>query len=277
MTVDIAGRSANVYPNWVGTEFFQTMGISLLRGRGLLPGETNAVVVSESLARKQWPGEDPIGKLFWQRDTVVGVAGNARMNAMNDGDTMELYWAAQAADMPTMTLVAKTAGASEGLAPIVKSTAASIDRKVFPYIRLLKSDFHKNVQQVEQAATLVSLLGMAATLLAAIGLVGLVAYAVSERTKEIAIRIALGAQPGHVLFAILQQFVWPVAVGLLVGVAGTAALSQALRRVLFGVSNLDPVGYMAGIGILVVTATIAALLPGSRALRVDPIRALRCD
>ena len=277
MTVDIAGRPANVYPNWVGPEFFETMGISLLRGRGLLPGETNAVVVSESLARKQWPGEDPIGKLFWQRDSVVGVAGNARMNAMNDGDTMELYWAAQAADMPTMTLVAKTTGASEGLPPTVKSIAASIDPKVFPYIRLLKSDFHKNVQQVEQVATLVSLLGMAAMSLAGIGLLGLVAYAVSERTKEIAIRIALGAQPGHVLFAILRQFVWPVAIGLLVGVAGTAALSHALRRVLFGVSNLDPAGYMVGIGVLIVITMVAALLPGRRALRVDPMRALRCD
>jgi hypothetical protein len=79
----------NIYPNWVGPEFFQTMSIPLLRGRGLLPGELGAVVVSELLARKQWPGEDPFGKQFWQKDTVVGVAGNARLNAMNDGDTVE--------------------------------------------------------------------------------------------------------------------------------------------------------------------------------------------
>ena len=267
----------NIYPNWVGPEFFQTMSIPLLRGRGLLPGELGAVVVSESLARKQWPGEDPVGKQFWQKDTVVGVAGNARLNAMNDGDTVEAYWAAQAADMPAMTLVVKTVAAPEGMPLMVKSIAASIDPKLFPYIRLLKADFHKNVQQVEQAAMVVSLLGIAALMLAAIGLLGLVAYAVSERTKEIAIRIALGARPSHVLAAILRQFVWPVAFGLLAGVAGTVALSQFLRRVLFGISNLDPTGYLGGIAVLIAIATVAALLPATRALRVDPMRALHCE
>jgi hypothetical protein len=94
--------------------------------------------------------------------------------------------------MPAMTLVLKTAAAPEGLPLMVKSIAASIDPKVFPYNRVLKADFHKNVQQVEQAAMAVSLLGIAALMLAAIGRLGLVAYTVSERTKEIAIRIALG-------------------------------------------------------------------------------------
>jgi ABC-type antimicrobial peptide transport system permease subunit len=170
-----------------------------------------------------------------------------------------------------------TAGAAEGLPLMVKSIAASIDLKLFPYIRVLKADFHKNVQPVEQAAMVVSLLGMAALMLAAIGLGGLVAYAVSERTKEIAIRIALGATPSHVLAPILRQFVWPVAFGLLAGVAGTAALSQLLRRVLFGISNLDPTGYLGGIAVLIAIATVAALVPARRALRVDLMRALHYE
>ena len=123
----------------------------------------------------------------------------------------------------------------------------------------------------------VSLLGMSAVLLAGLGILGLVAYAVSERRKEIAIRIALGAQPAQVLSAVLRQFVWPVALGLMVGLAGAAALSQVLRRVLFGVSNLDPAGYIGGIGVLIAITTVAALLPGRRALHVDPIRALHCE
>jgi predicted permease len=277
MTIPVEGRTVNVYPNWVDPQFFHTMDIPLLRGRNLLPEERNAVIVSESLARRQWPNEDPIGKKLWEKDTVVGIAGNARMNAMNDGDTTEVYWAAQAADMPAMTLLVKTAGAPESLPPTMKSMAESIDPKLFPYIRLLKSDFHKNVQLVAQAAMVVSLLGMAAVLLSAIGLLGLVAYAVSERSKDIAIRIALGAKRSQILSAILRQFVWPVALGLLAGIGGTAALSQILRRVLFGVSNLDPAGYLGGIAVLVVIATAAALVPGSRALRVDPMRTLRCD
>jgi len=277
MGTDIGGHPVDVYPNWVTPEFFQTMDIPLLRGRSLLAGEKNAVIVSESLARQQWPGEDPIGKQFWQKDTVVGVAGNAHINAVNDGDTVEVYWAAQAEDMPGLTLLVKTAGAPEGLPAMVKPISESIDPKLFPEIYLLKAAFHQNVLNFELAAAAVSMLGIAAALLAAMGLLGLVVYTVSERTKEIAIRIALGAKPAHVLSAILRQFVWPIAIGLLTGVAGTAALSQVLRKVLFGVSNLDPLSYAGAMGVLLMIATAAALLPARQALRVDPMRALRCD
>ncbi len=277
MGTDIGGHPVDVYPNWVTPEFFQTMDIPLLRGRSLLAGEKNAVVVSESLARQQWPGEDPIGKQFWNKDTVVGVAGNAHINAMNDGDTVEVYWAAQADDMPEMTVLVKAAGAPDALPPTLKSIVENIDPKLFPEIWMLKASFHENVSNFEQAAGAVSLLGVAAALLAAMGLLGLVVYAVSERKKEIAIRIALGAKPAHILSAILRQFIWPVAVGLLAGVAGTAALSQVLRKVLFGVSNLDPLSYAGGIGVLLAIATAAALLPARRALRVDPLPALRCE
>jgi hypothetical protein len=275
-TADIGGKAVTIYPSWVDADFFRTMDIPLLHGRNLLPGENNAVILSESLARKQFPGQDPVGKRFWEKD-VVGVAANARTMAMNDGDAMEMYQAAQTTDMPSMVVLVKTVGPPEGLPPMAKSIAESIDPKLFPYIRLLKSDFQWNVQQVEHAAMAVSLLGIAAVLLAAIGLLGLVAYTVSERTKEIAIRIALGARPGHVLFAILRQFVWSVAVGLLAGLVGTAVLSQVLRRVLFGVSNLDSRSYLGAIGILLVVATVAALWPARRALRVNPMRALHYD
>jgi predicted permease len=271
---DIAGHPVDVYPNWVTPEFFHTMDIPLLRGRNLLPGEKNAVVVSDSLARQQWPGEDSLGKQFWQKDTIVGIAGNAHVNAMNDGDTVEVYWAAQPEDMAEMTLLVKTTDASEGLPAKVKSITEGIDPKLIPEIWLLKSAVHQNVLNFELAAAAVSLLGMAAMLLAAVGLLGLVAYSVSERTKEIAIRIALGAKPAHVLYAILRHFAWPIALGLLAGTAGTAALSRVLRKVLFGVSNLDPLSYVAALAILLAIATLAALLPAEQALRVDPMRAL---
>ena len=102
---------------------------------------------------------------------------------------------------------------------MLRSAAESIDPKLFPEISLLKAAFHQNMLNFELAAAAVSILGIAAALLAAMGLLGLVAYTVSERTKEIAIRIALGAKPAHALSAILRQFVWPIAVGLLTGAA----------------------------------------------------------
>ena len=121
------------------------------------------------------------------------------------------------------------------------------------------------------------MLGVSALLLACLGIVGLVAYAVSQRTKEIGIRIALGAARSHVLLVVMRQFSRPVLAGLLVGMGGAAALSQILRRQLYGISSLDPTAYLAAIGLFIITVTIAALFPARRALRVDPLRALRFE
>jgi predicted permease len=277
ITTDVGSHEVAIYPNIVDSEYFQTMGIPLLRGRSFLPRETNAVILSESLARQQWPGEDPLGKRFWEKDTVIGVVGNARVMAMSNGDAVEMYHAAQTSDMPDMVVIIKTAGAPEGLIPRVKSAATSLDPNLFPGIRLLKAEFKKDTEPAGQAAMAGSLLGMVAVLLAALGLVGLVAYTVSERTKEIAIQIALGAKPAHVLTAILRQFLWPLVIGLFVGLAGSVALSRFLRTILFGISNLDPLSYASGVGVLIMIAMVAALLPAKRALRVDPINALRCE
>jgi predicted permease len=281
ITNDIGGHKVPIYPFQVTPEFFQTMGIPLVRGRNLLPGEKKAVIVSESLARIQWPGEDPVGKLdasgSSEGDVVVGVARGARLMALNDDDAVELYHAAQPGDMPNMYVLVKTAGAAEGLVPVVRSIGESLDPKLFVYIQLLKGEFRRATKGVEMAAMAISMLGLVALSLAALGLVGLVAYAVLERTKEIAIRIALGARPWDVLSSILRQFFLPVMLGLVAGVGVTAAFSKLLRQVLYGVSNLDPVSYVGAIGFLVCIAIAAALLPARRALRVDPMRALHTE
>jgi predicted permease len=275
MTVVIAGHPVDIYPNWVDPAFFKTMEIPLIRGRNLLPGETHAVIVSESLAHKQWPGQEPLGQEFGdKKDVVVGVTGNARIKSLNDDDAVEVYWAAQPADMPSMTLLVKTAGAPDGLPPAVKSIAETLDPKLFPYIWLLKSGFRGNTNILENAAIGVSVLGFVAVLMSGIGIVGLVAYTVSQRKKEIAIRIALGAKPLHVLSVVLRQFQLPIAAGLLVGASATAGFSHMLRKILYGISNLDPESYAAGIFGLVAITGLAALLPAKRALRVDPMRVL---
>jgi predicted permease len=275
MTEEIGGHSVNIYPNWVDPEFFKTMDIPLLRGRNLRPGETHAIIVSESLARKLWPGQDALGQKFGdQKDLVVGVAGNARIKALNDGDAVEAYWAMQPSDVPSMTLVVKTAGAPDDLPPMMKSIVETLDPKLFPYIWLLKSGFSEYTKILENTAIGVSVLGMVAVLLAGVGIIGLVAYAVSQRTKEIAIRLALGAKPLHVLSVVLRQFLIPVLAGAVVGAIVTAGVSQFLRKILFGISNLDPAGYAGGILVLIAIAAAAALLPARRALRVDPMSAL---
>jgi len=250
----------------------------LLRGRNLQPGDTHAVVISQSLARL-WPTGDPLGRPLTldTNYTVVGVAGSARLTALQDPDSVEAYFLSSEPDLPSTTLVVKTAGLPESLVPLAASIAKDVDPKVFPEIQMLKTSFRLKLRDTEHSALAVSLLGATALLLACLGIVGLVAYAVSQRTKEIGIRVALGARSTHVLSIVLRQFFWPVAAGLVGGMAGGAALSQILRRDLYGISFLDPLTYAAAIGIFAVTVALAALAPARRALRVDPMLALRYE
>lgn len=280
MDQEINGHPVLIYPNSVEPGFFKTMGIPLLLGRTFYPGERNAVIVSQSLARQQWPGQNPVGQQVPNgegKDIVVGVAGNAHINAINDGDAVEEYWAAQHGDMPEMVLMVRTAGPNDGFLPAAKAISESIDPKLFPEIRQMKFLYHDNVLKVEQAAMAVSLIGMVAVLLAGVGIIGLVAFTVSQRTKEIAIRIALGAKSAEVLTTVLKQFSWPVALGLVTGAGFAATSSRVLRKALYGVSNLDPVGYAGAIGVLIAIVVVAALAPARRALRLDLAKVLHYE
>jgi predicted permease len=274
----INGHLVRIFPFTVDPEFFATMQVPLLRGRNFHPGEEHAVIISDSLAKKQWPGEDPIGKPdasgSGPGDIVVGVVANARLMDMQDGDTVELYHAAKEADMNDLVVLVKAAGAPEGLTPALRSITQNLDPKLFPETRLLKAEFRNETQSAGNIAKVISLLGFVAVLLAGLGILGLVAYTVSQRTKEIAIRLALGATKVQVLTAVLRQFSWPVLIGLIAGTAATAALSQILRRILYGVSNLDPISYVAAIATLIAIFAIAAVLPARRALKLDIARAL---
>ena len=142
---------------------------------------------------------------------------------------------------------------------------------------LLKDQFRQTVRDVEQGALAVSALGAIALVVACLGIVGLVSYAVAERTREIGIRLALGASPFHILRSLCAQFQSTILLGLLGGVAGAAALSQLLRRELYGLDPLDPVSYVAAVALFVCVVGLAALAPARRALRVEPTVALRCD
>lgn len=279
ITNAVNGHTLPIYPFTVQPEFFTTMGIPLLHGRNLLPHEKNAVLVSESLAHAQWPGEDPVGKKDASgssaNDVVVGVVGNARLLALNDGAAVELYHAVQTADMSNMLVIVKATAPPATLAPAIRSLGTSMDPKLAFDVRPLNTEFKKSMRGVENIAILVSFLGLVAVALAALGMIGLVAYSVSERTKEIAVRIALGAQPSRVVLPILQQFTLPIAVGAVLGLVLTAAVSGMIRQALYGISHLDPLSYAAAMTLLLVITLIAAIIPARRALKVDPIQSLR--
>jgi predicted permease len=276
-TTEIGGRKVTIYPNWVTPEFFHTMAIPLRLGRTFYPAEQHAVIVSESFARQQWPGQNPLGQPLGDgtsKDIVIGVVGDAHANALSDDDATEQYWAAQPTDMPDMVVMLRAAGEPGSLTPSIKAMSESLDRSALPEIRQLKLLYRDNVSNIETAAGIASLIGLVALGLAAVGIVGLVAFVVTQRTKEIAIRIALGAKPQAVLIAILQQFRWPIVFGLALGSGFAAFGSKLLRVALYGVNNLDPVSYMVAIALLAVMISAAMLLPAARALRMDLARTL---
>ncbi|NUQ27374.1 MAG: FtsX-like permease family protein [Acidobacteriaceae bacterium] len=206
---------------------------------------------------------------------MVGVVANARTMSMHDPDATELYQMSDDASLPHMVLLVRTQGKPEDLATAVRTITSGIDTGLFPTVRRLSESFQDEVGTVEKGAMIASLMGASAVLLAAVGLLGLVAYAVSQKTREIAIRLALGAKKTHVITAMLGQIVGPVAVGLIGGAGLAAAASQLLRRILYGVSGLDPAAYLGAIGLLTVIIAFAAWMPARKALAVDAMRVLR--
>jgi hypothetical protein len=261
----------------VDEEFLQTMKIPVVRGRNLRRGETRVAVVSDSLARAAWPGQDPLGKKYPLGDgyTVVGIAGNAHMIKIEDSDSMEVYLPVETESVAGLCVIAKTAGRPEDLASSAVIAARSIDPEIFPDVQLLKNRFRKKLERAEYSALATSVLGGVAHLLACLGIVGVVAFAVAQRTREIGIRLALGAKAPQILISLLRQFSLPVIVGLAMGIGGAAALARVLRGSLYGISHLDPLAYASAIAVFLVTVAVAALLPARRALRIDPWRALR--
>lgn len=277
-SVELEGRRMDVQINRIDPGFFQTMKIPLVRGRSLRTGDTHAIVIGQSLALK-WPTGDPLGKKFSMGSdyTVIGIAGTARGVALENTDGVEVYVLTEAADTPSAVMLARTLAPPENLARSAATIAQTIDPSIFPEIQLLRNSYQTKLRAVESGALAVTLLSSVAQLLACLGIIGLISYAVSQRTKEIGLRIALGAQPSQVLAVILRQFSRPVALGLLVGVCAAAALSQLLRGVLYGISNLDLIAYVSAVSVFVITVALATLLPARRALRVDPMLALRHD
>jgi predicted permease len=268
----IAGRAVRMYPNWVAPGFFQTMEIPLIMGRTFYSGEKNAVIVSESLARREWPGHDPLGQRVESdnsHDVVVGVVGDAHINALSEDDAIEQYWPAQPNDLPDMVLIVRASGDPGLLSPALKSIGASLDPRVFAEVRQVKLLYRSNVANVEDAAMAVGIIGLVAVLLAAAGIIGLVAFTISQRTRELAIRIALGARPARILADVLGQFSWPVTIGLLAGILGAAAGSKLLRVGLYGISNLDFASYATALSLLVAVVGLSTLLPARRTLHLD--------
>jgi predicted permease len=258
----------------VTPSYFQAMGIPIVRGRIFGPREEKVAVVSETLARRKWPGEDPIGKPY-REGTVVGVVGDARSVRLGDGSATESYYPVPADELPLAVMIVRTTGEPRSVAGPLMEISRAHNSSVLPSVVLLPDALREKLSSARQVAAIASVLGICALLLAVIGLGGIVAFTVTQRLREIGVRLALGARPRHVCEAVARQFARPVAAGTLAGSALAAGVGFILSRELFGVSPFDPVAHGGALLLFAVVAGAAAAPSVRRALRVDPMTTLR--
>lgn len=269
--------------------YFRAMGIPLLRGRGFTESEIaearNVVVISETMARQHFPGEDPIGKrirvemsLDPPAAEIVGIVGDVRYESLVDEAYPTVYMPIPDLTYPFMTLVLRAGDDPLQLAPVVRQALREIDPdQPVSDVRTLDKVMSETVARPRFNTLLLGLFAGLATLLAAVGIFGVMSYSVTLRTREIGLRMALGAQPGEVLRLILKQGLFLTTLGIAIGLAGAFALTRVLSGLLFGVGSTDPATYAAIVLLLALVSLIACYLPARRATRVDPLIALRHD
>jgi predicted permease len=270
----------DVYINEVRPEFFRTLGVPLLRGRDFTKDDHDVVVVSESYARRIWPGKDALQQKYElgkQKLAVIGIAGNAHSVGMRNGQSAEMYMPIKDEYLKEAVVLLRATGRPEDIAGTVADVARALDPLLSPQVRPVKEAFQEKVGFSGKIAAMISCMGTLALLLAIIGLYGVVSYNVSQKTREIGIRMALGATRFDVVHSVLSRFVVPLSLALAAGLGLAAAASLVLRTELYGLSNFDPLSYLSAAVLLAGVGGLAALLPARRALKVDPMQALRCE
>jgi putative ABC transport system permease protein len=301
--IEIEGRpetaeEAPVSPNFqiVAGDYFRTMRIPVRQGRAFLPSDdgraTPVVLINETLARQQWPGRGPLGVRFRVRGstppfpwmTVIGVVADSRQQSLREEPRGEYFvplaqsttsaggaWAG-------MTMIARTRTDPAALVAPVRRTTWGLDPDLaLANVRTLRELVSRSVAQPRFTTLLVLIFGAVALVIAAIGIYGVVAYSVSRRTREVGVRLALGALPSDVVRLIVSQGMAVAGAGIVVGVAGALVVTRAISRLLYGVSPTDPWTFAAIALLLTFVAALAAYLPARRVTRIEPTLALRGD
>ncbi len=275
----------------VAPGYFEATGIPLRRGRLLdahdVAGAPGAILISESLAKRRFPDQDPIGKRVHVGGrtgepmyTIVGVAGDVKQMslALSESDavyttTTQWHWADG-----TLSLVVRARGDTATLAPAIKQAIWSVDRDQ-PIVRVATMDDLLAAAAAQRRFVLIlfEAFGLVALALAATGIYGVLSGSVTERTREIGVRAALGATRGDIVALVVRQGMTLTGLGIVIGLSGAVAASRALVTLLFGVSQLDPVTYLGVIGLLGGVSVIACWAPAWRAAQVDPAITLRAE
>jgi predicted permease len=272
----------------VAPGYLATMGMTLVRGRDVGeqdgPGAPGVAIVNEAFARATWPGQDPLGKRISVQDggpdprEIVGVVRDVRQRDWSAATQPEMYLAYLQNPSSTLTLVVRAAGAAEAVVPAVGREIAALDSQLPPArVRVMDDVVADAVGQPRFHLLLLNLFAALALVLAAVGVYGVMAYAVSRRTQEIGVRLALGAPARRVLALVVGQGLRLAAAGVVLGLVAAAATTRLMRALLYEVSPTDPLTFAAlALGLLAVSA-LASYLPARRATRIDPMTALRSE
>jgi putative ABC transport system permease protein len=274
-------------------EYFSTIGIPLKRGRLFTDDDRvqtpKVVLITESAARQYFPNEDPIGKtikLGWGRGPgkpraggeVVGIIGDVKDAGLNEPNPPQIYLPLRQWPVSFMTIVMKTSVPPTSLTEGARAQVAALDPNLpLSNVSTLDAIVAKSISQQRFYMTLLSLFAAVALVLAAIGIFGVLSYAVSQRTREIGIRMALGAQERTVIGLVVRQAMLLVGTGVAAGIALALDLSQTMTKMLFSIRPTDPMTFLSVAAVLAGVALLASYLPARRATRVDPIVALRSE
>jgi predicted permease len=282
-TVPGRADAVGIEYNHVSREYFSVVGIPIVRGRGFTEADERddaaVIIVTESTARRLWPGEDPLGKSLREstghQDTVIGIAKDAQVSHLGEADGPYLYFPAGPRDDGRAYMLVRFAGGYAAASKGIRDAVQFLDPNM-PVHAVKLGDYLEIWRMPSRIASALSgALGGLALLLASIGVYGMVSYTVSRCVHEIGIRMALGADRTDVMKLVVKQAMRPVLIGGLVGLAGCAAVSWTLSSMLFGVSAHDPIAFISVPIFLFVVALAACYMPAQRAMRIDPMVALR--
>jgi putative ABC transport system permease protein len=269
-------------------DYFRAMGVPLLRGRTFDSRDAGVnirrVIVNQALARKHFPNEDPIGKsiiVSWNDeapDEIVGVVGDVRQQDLETEARATIYWPPGRFTYPFMSVAIRTAGDPRNVVAGAVAALHELDPNVAAAdVKTMDAVIDASVAQRRLTMLLLSIFAVVALVLAAVGIYGVIGYSVSQRTQEIGIRMALGAQRATVLRMVVGQAMTLAGVGIAAGAAGAWGLTRLMQKLLFGVEPSDPATFIAVAAVLALVAGVAASIPGLRATHVDPVIALRSE
>ncbi len=269
--------------------YFQALGIRLVRGRMFddrdTPDASHVALISESLARSRWPGQDPIGHTiqFGNMDgdirllNVIGVVADIHENGLDAPPRPTVYVNLFQRPRPAITLTMLTDANTQMVTTAARGILGELNPEIPPSFRTFQQVYSASLGSRRFNLILIAFFGVVALLLATAGVFGVMAYSVSRRTREIGVRVALGARSRDVLAMVLGQGLRTILIGLAIGLAGSLALTRAMASLLFGVTPTDPLTFAAVIALLIAAALLACYIPARRATKVDPIEALRYE